>query len=42
MLCLGFAAEILENCSVEAFRARVEQRLQQRLTDAGANAEKGE
>jgi Fe-S cluster assembly protein SufD len=34
MLCLGFAAEILDNCSVAAFRTRVERRLQQRLADA--------
>jgi Fe-S cluster assembly protein SufD len=38
MLCLGFAAEVLENCSVDAFRVRVEQRLQQRLADVNANA----
>lgn len=38
MLCLGFAAEILENCSDEAFRARVERRLQQCLADAPASA----
>jgi Fe-S cluster assembly protein SufD len=34
MLCLGFAAEILESCSVDPFRARVEQRLGQRLADS--------
>ncbi len=38
MLCLGFAAEVLENCSVEAFRIRVEQRLRQRLADGSADA----
>jgi len=35
MLCLGFATEVLQACSVDGFRARVESRLQQRLT-AGA------
>jgi Fe-S cluster assembly protein SufD len=42
MLCLGFAAEILENCSVNAFRNRVEQRLQQRLADGAKNSRSGE
>ncbi len=42
MLCLGFAAEILENCSVNAFRNRVEQRLQQRLADGAENSLSGE
>ena len=38
MLCLGFAAEVLGNCSAEAFGVRVEQRLQQRLADGPASA----
>lgn len=33
MLCLGFAAEVLADCSAEGFRTRVEQRLQQLLSN---------
>lgn len=36
MLCLGFATEVLENCSVAGLRARVERRLQQLLTQPPA------
>lgn len=42
MLCVGFAAEILDNCSVDAFRGRVEQRLQQRLADGAVHTNGGE
>lgn len=34
MLCLGFAMELLEACPVDALRARVEQRLTERLDAA--------
>jgi hypothetical protein len=36
MLCLGFAAEVLQDCPVEGFRKRVETRLQHHLQAAAA------
>ena len=44
MLCLGFAAEVLQDCSVEGFRERVETRLQQHIEAAafGGNGGPGD
>lgn len=37
MLCLGFASEVLQDCSVKGFRERVETRLQYHLETAATN-----
>jgi Fe-S cluster assembly protein SufD len=41
MLCLGFAAQVLQGCSVDGFNARIEQRLRQHLESDGQVAGEG-
>ncbi|MGD2076469.1 MAG: SufD family Fe-S cluster assembly protein, partial [Gammaproteobacteria bacterium] len=39
MLCLGFAGEVLEGCTVEGLQERVQNSLRERLDTAGAVGE---
>lgn len=42
MLCMGFAAEVLRDCTVAGFRERVEARLQQHLESVSTTDDEGQ